>query len=132
MNLDQKTVFDYKAHRENFINYLEVVILKDGSIEYAIPSHQWKLAKIYCENHDISYKELINMIPVTDEPISWIVYTEGVISVWYDSIIMPEVITKEQQEALDKLKEEKCISENYISYIVFRNEYGNLSKRIGD
>ena len=34
--------FDIEKHKKTFINYLEVVILEDGTIEYAVPSHQEK------------------------------------------------------------------------------------------
>ena len=37
MILDRNTVFDYETHRKNFINYLEVIINKDGTVEYAVP-----------------------------------------------------------------------------------------------
>ena len=48
MRLDRNTVFDYKTHKENFFYYLEVVILEDGKIVYAVPSHQEKLIELYC------------------------------------------------------------------------------------
>lgn len=38
--------FDVEVHKANFVNYLEVVILKDGTIEYAVPSHQGKLQSL--------------------------------------------------------------------------------------
>lgn len=49
MNISRNTMFDYKTHRENFTAYLEVIIFKDGHIEYAVPSHQMKLIDIYCK-----------------------------------------------------------------------------------
>ena len=61
--------FDMKTHKENFINYLEVVILENGTIEYAIPSHIKKLEEICCKKLGIKYdseyyenKELIEMV----------------------------------------------------------------------
>ena len=35
--------FDIATHKEFFTNYLEVVILKNGKIEYAVPSHNEKM-----------------------------------------------------------------------------------------
>ena len=29
--------FDIKKHQETFINYLEVLILEDGTVDYAVP-----------------------------------------------------------------------------------------------
>ena len=39
--------FNIDRHKNTFINYLEVVILKDGTIEYAVPSHMEKAISIY-------------------------------------------------------------------------------------
>ena len=126
MILNSNTVFDYETHRKNFINYLEVIINKDGTVEYAVPSHQQKLLNLYCKNHNVTMEELWNLIPIEDSPETWIVFNEGVISVWYEFIIRPEYITEEQQYALDKLKETGCIFSHYRSLIATRNEYGNI------
>ena len=126
MILDRNTVFDYKTHRKNFINYLEVIINKDGTIEYAVPSHQQKLLNLYCKNHNITMEKLWNIIPIEESPESWIIFNEGVISVWYDFIIRPEYITEEQKNTLHKLKETGCLFSHYRTLIVIRNEYGNI------
>ena len=129
MILDRNTVFDYETHRKNFINYLEVIINKDGTIEYAVPSHQQKLLNLYCKNHNITMEELWNIIPITDNPESWIIFNEGVISVWYDFIIRPEYITEEQKNTLHKLKETGCLFSHYRSLIVTRNQYGDICSK---
>lgn len=58
--------FDMKTHKENFIHYLEVVILEDGTIEYAVPSHQKKLEEICCRKlgfkFDNLYSESIELL----------------------------------------------------------------------
>ena len=41
--------FDVKVHKATFVNYLEVVILEDGTVEYAVPSHQEKMIRLGCE-----------------------------------------------------------------------------------
>lgn len=38
--------FDVEVHKETFTNYFEAVARSDGSIEYAVPSHQGKLESI--------------------------------------------------------------------------------------
>lgn len=128
MILNKNTVFDYKTHRENFIDYLEVIIFKDGHIEYAVPSHQMKLIDIYCKEKNISIDELYEIIPETESPTDWIILELGVISVWYEFIISPSNITKEQEIALQKLVEEKCISPNYRKHELFKNKYGFINK----
>ena len=64
MILDRNTVFDYETYKKNFINYLEVIINKDGTVEYAVPSHQQKLLNLYCKNHNVTMEELWNLIPI--------------------------------------------------------------------
>lgn len=39
--------FDYKKHKDNFTNYLEVIITPEGEIKYAVPNHKSALIK-YC------------------------------------------------------------------------------------
>jgi hypothetical protein len=39
--------FDFKKHKDNFINYLEVIITPDGEIKYAVPNHRTALIN-YC------------------------------------------------------------------------------------
>lgn len=129
MQLNMNTIFDYDTHAKNFINYLEVIIFKDGHIEYAVPSHQMKLSDIYCKNHNISFDQLINLIPITESPEEWICYNEGLISVWYEFILRPENISEKQKEALDKLVEKGCIYPKYESKIIYKNKYGNIISR---
>lgn len=42
--------FDIQKHKENYINYLEVLILENGEVEYAVPSHQDKAVALACKN----------------------------------------------------------------------------------
>lgn len=49
---DQKVLhqpFDIETHKKTFVHYLEIVILEDGTIEYAVPSHNKKLESICCK-----------------------------------------------------------------------------------
>ena len=55
--------FNIETHKKTFINYLEVVILENGIIEYAIPSHQEKLISICCKQLNIDRNELAKMCP---------------------------------------------------------------------
>lgn len=125
MILNKDTVFDYETHTKNFVNYLEVIIFKDGHIEYAVPSHQMKLIDIYCKEKNISKDKLYEIIPLSDSPVSWIIHNTGLISVWYD-FIMYSTITEEQKVALQKLINTKCINSSYRELIISRNSFGNL------
>lgn len=125
MILNKDTVFDYETHAKNFVNYLEVIIFKDGHIEYAVPSHQMKLIDIYCKEKNISEDKLYEIIPLSDSPVSWIIHNTGLISVWYD-FIMYSTITEEQKASLQKLINTKCINSSYRELIISRNSFGNL------
>ena len=129
MMLNRNTVFDYKTHRENFTNYLEVIIFKDGHIEYAVPSHQMKLVDIYCKENNITRNELYAIIPITEAPNDWITYNLGLIQVWYNFIRRPIDITKEQEETLKRLVQEKCINPEYRSFVIFKNKYENICSK---
>lgn len=43
MAYDIYCAFDLEKHKQTYVQYLEVVILEDGTVEYAVPSHQEKL-----------------------------------------------------------------------------------------
>lgn len=127
MILTKDMVFDYDSHNKNFINYLEVIIFKDGHIEYAVPSHQMKLIDIYCKENSISYNELLDIIPIEEDVLYWLIYNTGCVSVWYDFAISSVNITKNQKETLKMLSAKKCINKNYsLDYIYKEDSTGWL------
>ena len=130
MRLTKTTVFDWKTHNKNFIHYLEAIITKDGTVHYAVPSHQEKLVEIYCKERNINRDELLKLIPLTEAPDSWIINELGVIEVWYDFVKQPIDITNEQRDSLKLLRMKGCISPAYNTYEVFKNEYGNINSRL--
>ena len=46
--------FDPDKHKETYKNYLEVLSLEDGSVVYAIPSHQENAIALARERHSIT------------------------------------------------------------------------------
>ena len=75
--------FNVDVHKKTFINYLEVIIKPDGTIEYAVPSHMMKLTEIYGK----SSTEMFDDYYMTDmmiDPVTWICRQTGCISVWND------------------------------------------------
>lgn len=48
MAYDIYCAFDLEKHKQTYVQYLEVVILEDGTVEYAVPSHQEKLIALAC------------------------------------------------------------------------------------
>lgn len=76
--------FDMEKHKQKYINYLEVLILEDGKIVYAIPSHQMKAEQLCCEKLGISKQQLWAMCPKEYwcDYLTWLLTICGVVSVW--------------------------------------------------
>lgn len=98
--------FDIDKHKKTFINYLEVVILADGTIEYAIPSHQEKAIRLACKKLNCDRDYFIDV--VSKDHISdwyeWLMDTAGVIMVW-DFQVHSHTVTQAQIDSLKRLKE---------------------------
>lgn len=99
--------FDFEEHKKHYIHYLEIVILPNGIVEYAIPSHQEKLIEICCEKLNVSRKQLNDLCPPEYyfDFITWLCDTSECVSVWTNFIKKPKSITNKQLETLTKLKE---------------------------
>jgi hypothetical protein len=78
--------FDIARHKTHFQNYLEIIILPDGTAEYAIPSHQEKLISIACLQKNISRDELNDMCPKEFycDFLTWLCMITDCVSVWND------------------------------------------------
>lgn len=97
--------FDIDKHKKTFINYLEVVILEDGTIAYAVPSHQEKAIRIACEKLQCDRDYFIDVIS-KDHLIDWyewLIDTAGVIMVW-DRQVHYHTVTQAQIDSLNNLK----------------------------
>lgn len=95
--------FDPEVHKKTFIDYLEVIIKNDGTIEYAVPSHQEKLIALM----DIPREEVYQMYGqnfLGFTPIQWLCFKTKAISVW-DTYYEGEA-NELQKEALRMLKTE--------------------------
>ena len=76
--------FNIDTHKETFVNYLEVVILSDGTVEYAVPSHQKKLEKLVLKQTGETDEELSDRIPESAlwDYMEWLQEQCGAIAVW--------------------------------------------------
>ena len=76
--------FDVETHKKSFIEYLEVIILPDGSIEYAVPSHVMWLME-YTKRIENINDEQLREIFMTDQSglttIEWLINRTKCLSV---------------------------------------------------
>ena len=99
--------FDIEKHKQTYIDYLEVMILRDGKIVYAIPSHQEKAIAICCENLNVSRKELNAMCPreYWADYLTWLLNQCGAVAVWNEFYQAGESGLNDKQRAtLKRLK----------------------------
>lgn len=107
--MDQYTVlhspFDIDVHQRTFTHYLEVILRADGTIEYAVPSHQEKLIEIACNKLSVTREELYRMCPPEYylDVITWLTKETECIAVW-DNYYMGHP-NELQLESLYKLQE---------------------------
>lgn len=97
--------FDVDKHKDTFDSYLEVMILEDGSIEYAVPSHQEKAIKLACEKLQISRSELDRLCPREwwCDYLTWLLQFSGAVAVW-ENRVWYSTISQKQISALKMLK----------------------------
>lgn len=101
-NLHSK--FDINQHKKTYINYLEVIVRPDGTVEYAVPSHQEKLTQIIMDETKMTKKQVWKRIPIFEDALEQLCSMSGCVSVWDDYIAVPDHITKAQINKLKQLK----------------------------
>ncbi len=86
--MDQQEVlrlpFDSQRHKDTFPHYLEVIILEDGTVQYAVPSHNENLVQIIRERECCSRDDISNMCPpeyYADFGL-WLALKAKALSVW--------------------------------------------------
>ena len=125
--------FDLQTHKKNFTNYLEVIILPNGTINYAVPSHQEKLIQIAMEQLSISRDQLYSLVPEDYyfDCIEWLCLVTKCVSVWNDRWIGEP--NERQQEVIKMLVDEKLLelsfsevcgisNKSYLEKGLFKNE----------
>ena len=98
--------FSFERHKRTFQNYFEVVILEDGTIEYAVPSHQEKLIALACERLHCTRDELSERCPYEyycDYNV-WLAMQAHAICVW--DAFAQGVFNDAQLESLKRCKKE--------------------------
>lgn len=97
--------FDAEKHKETFVSYLELVILENGSIEYAVPSHQEKAIKLACDKLKVSREELEGLCPREwwCDYLAWLLKISGAVAVWENRAYY-STISQKQISVLKSLK----------------------------
>lgn len=97
--------FEIERHKKHFTNYLEVVILADGKIEYAVPSHQEKAIQIGMERTGQDRETFYNSCPPEYyfDVMTWLSEVTGVVFVWNDGV--SGKLNALQKKSLETLKE---------------------------
>ena len=102
--------FDINEHNKKYKYYCEVVILSNGKIEYAVPSHQEKCMQVAIKKTGKS-RDLIESECPLEMYADYLTYLEnisGCVCVWYDFYIgKPNCF---QRVALQRLIENRCVN----------------------
>lgn len=107
MPYDIYSDFDMEKHKQTYIDYLEVLILEDGKVVYAIPSHQVKAEELCCEKLGISRQELSDMCPSEyyGDYLTWLLTICSAVSVWNNFYMAGENgLNAKQKATLRRLK----------------------------
>ena len=97
--------FDPDKHKGTYKNYLEVLLLEDGSVVYAIPSHQEKAMALACERLGVTRELIYDMCPTQyyADFLNWLLSLTNSVSVW-NNMISCWSINKKQAATLRMLK----------------------------
>jgi hypothetical protein len=149
VDIQQKTLrepFDINTHKDVFIDYLEIVILSDGTIEYAVPSHLEKLFQIACDKYKTTKESLLktfqeesrtNGICGDIDPFESLMRMTGAIPVW--NMMHMGTCNEAQAASLDKLRQERLYTgpirtmfgEQFGTNIESGDLYGNCRQTEG-
>ncbi len=102
-----RSPFDIETHKATFINYLEVVISEDGTVMYAVPSHQEKLILLACQKLNVTRDELNELCPEEYyfDFMTWLCKVSGCVALWNSHRI--GTANDRQLDIIRKLAEEE-------------------------
>ena len=119
-------------HKAKYTNYCEAIITEDGTIHYAVPSHQNKLIELYgvptvpipgqfFDYDGKEFNDLKNKVPDHANFTYWLADYLNMVITWYDYIVFPLNYTKDQISVVKSLIENDVLSRN--SKIILTKEY---------
>lgn len=106
MAYDLYGVFDIEKHKETFVNYLEVIIDENGTVMYAVPSHQKKLEHLAADKFNCTVEDIQSMCPpnMYFDYMTWLLELTNAIAVWTDFEHHGPQVTAKQRAQLRQLK----------------------------
>lgn len=98
--------FDIKKHKETFVNYLEVLILPNGKVVYAVPSHQAKAEELAANRRHQTVQQLRDSCPPEHygDYLEWLLFITGACAVWNNKVVSAFPLTEQQNNKLKLLK----------------------------
>lgn len=97
--------FDIGMHKKNFIHYLEVIIDEEGTVHYAVPSHQEWLIRRSMEQLGITDRQAFYGLCPSEyyyDYMAWLIKQCNCIPVWEDRFVgQPNI---KQRDTLLQLK----------------------------
>ncbi len=105
-----------QEHNNQYIHYFEAIILPNGNVEYAIPSHLYKLEELWGvpkkEWYDggINRDRLFESMPMHVSPVHWLCADLHCISCWYNCVVISTNPTKKSLNTLKQLIDGHCIA----------------------
>lgn len=118
---------------ENFIdenketyNYCEAIIFPNGEIDYANPSHTYRLLRETGKSMD----EISEIMPISAGPVAWLVDYTNCVAVWYNFGMLPENCTDAQEETIERLREAGLISKGFVATKNFEMKVCDMNQRL--
>ena len=104
--------FNINKHKETYINYLEVIIDAEGTVYYAVPSHQEFLINYICKRDNLTRNELDDLCPreYYFDFMTWLCKISKCISVWNNFYF--GIANEKQKLKLKELSENKLYTGN--------------------
>lgn len=101
---DLHSKFDVQQHASHFVNYCEVVILEDGTISYAVPSHTQFLENYGTKKFGPNWVETCPQDMWFDY-LTWLIDETGVVCCWSVGYRAPrnKKLTDQQSKSLELL-----------------------------
>ena len=105
-----------KIHKH--IYYCEIIILPNGNVSYAVPSHTERMLELL----NLTSMDAREVIPENELPITWLMKETGTIPVWYNGVKVPPVVTEEQAISLIKLIDADMIKLGIMAELFYTQE----------